>query len=275
MSMKRCFELSISSSVSLVGRAILVGSVLSFATACAHRDAAKTDSTVASADSATTATTTTATVTPASAVESISTGEAALPSDSSKVKTVAATSVSAPATKPAATSPAAAKPAHHAATTATAAATKPATSPAAAPAAASPVAPAATATAAADTGEKAGADTSKKTAAAGGDKLLVDADTYEGWKIFASNCFRCHGEDAMGGTFAPNLRHSLGPDGGITHDLFLVTVTNGRPTKGMPAWGATYTKEQFEQIYKYLIARSNGSLAPGRPHRATDAKRAS
>jgi hypothetical protein len=40
----------------------------------------------------------------------------------------------------------------------------------------------------------------------------------------------------------------------------------------MPSWGSTYTKEQFEQIYKYLIARSNGSLAPGRPHRASDSK---
>ena len=45
MSIKRCFKRSVAPSLSLVGRAILVGSVLSFATACARRDAAKTDST--------------------------------------------------------------------------------------------------------------------------------------------------------------------------------------------------------------------------------------
>jgi mono/diheme cytochrome c family protein len=274
MSIKRCFKHSVAPSLSLVGRAMLVGSVLSFATACARRDAAKTDSTVASADSATPAAA--ATVTPASAVESISTGETTLPADSLKGTPRAAAGVAAPATKPVSTTaaataaPATPKPVHHAAThTAAAMTAAPASS--TAPAAAPAAAPATTA-AAADTGQKTGADTSKKTAAAGTDKLLVDSATYEGWKIFASNCFRCHGEDAMGGTFAPNLRHSLGPEGGITHDLFLQTVTNGRPAKGMPAWGGTYTKEQFEQIYKYLMARSTGTLAPGRPHRASDLK---
>ena len=271
MLMKRCFELSVSSSMALVGRAMLVGSVLSFATACAHRDAAKSDSTVASADSATTVTT--ATVTPASAVESISTGETALHSDSSRAAPAAAVTASASAAKPATTPATTPKPVHHAAAHAAPAApaTRPSTTASVAAPAAAPVANTAAA-AAADTGEKTGADTSKKTAAAGTDKLLVDSATYEGWKIFASNCFRCHGEDAMGGTFAPNLRHSLGPEGGITHDLFIQTVTNGRPAKGMPSWGSTYTREQFEQIYKYLMARSTGALAPGRPHRASDLK---
>ena len=78
MSMKRCFELSFSPSVSSLGRVILVGSVLSFAAACARKDAAKSDSTVASTDSATTAVAATNTAAPASAVESASTGETAI-----------------------------------------------------------------------------------------------------------------------------------------------------------------------------------------------------
>ena len=187
MSMKRCFELSVSPSASLFGRAILVGSVLSFATACAHRDAGKTDSTVTSADSATTASTTTTTVTPASPVESVSTGETSVSAESKSNPAVAAKVVAKPAATPAH------HVVHHTYTATSVAAAVPAAAPAAAPA------PAATA----DTGEK-------TTAAAGAvDHLLVSPQEYEGWKMFSVYCYRCHGVDAMGGGIAPNLRHSV------------------------------------------------------------------
>ncbi len=100
------------------------------------------------------------------------------------------------------------------------------------------------------------------------DSLLVTDKEYQGWKWFHVYCFRCHGIDAMGGTFAPNLRHSVGPEGSVTHDIFIQTVTNGRPTKGMPTWKALLDSSQIEELYSYVMARSQGRLAPGRPHRA-------
>ena len=70
-------------------------------------------------------------------------------------------------------------------------------------------------------------------------KDTVSPAVYNGWKQFQLNCARCHGEEATGTTFAPNLVHSLGPDGTITSQaLFVVTVCQGRPDKGMPGWCA-------------------------------------
>ncbi len=258
MSMKRCFELSLSLSVSLLGRAILVGGVLSSAAACARHDAGKTDTTVALADSATTATTTTTSVTPASAVESVSTGETTISAESKANPSVAATNVTTGAAKVDA-KPAAA-PAHHAVHH-TDSAMK------AAPAAAPKPAPTTTAAA------PAAADTGKKTAAAAGgvDHLLVSKQEYEGWKMFSVYCYRCHGVDAMGGGIAPNLRHSVSSEGSVTHDVFITTVTNGRLDKGMPTWKALLSPEQMEDLWLYVNARSSNRLYPGRPHMAQSA----
>jgi mono/diheme cytochrome c family protein len=248
MSMKRCFELSFSPSISLLGRVIVVGSVLGSAAACARHDAAKADSTVTSADSATTATTTSST-TPASAVERASTGETTISADSKASPSVAAKPAAAPVATPHAV--------HH-----TNSATK------TAPAAAAP-APAPTATAAAPA---AGADTGQKTAAAGAvDHLLVSPQEYEGWKMFSVYCYRCHGVDAMGGGIAPNLRHSVSSEGSVTHDVFITTVTNGRLDKGMPTWKALLSPEQMEDLWLYVNARSSNRLYPGRPHMALGA----
>src|SRR5262245_61830260 len=43
-----------------------------------------------------------------------------------------------------------------------------------------------------------------------GEKLcLVDKATYVGWRTFHSTCFVCHGPNALGSTFAPNLVERL------------------------------------------------------------------
>jgi cytochrome c len=278
MSMKSCLELSVSPSVSLLSRAVLIASVLGFATACAHRDAAKTDSTVvASADSMTSSTTTTATAapTPSTPVESASAGETTISAESPANPSVAATAVKTgavkvspkPATPAASTTPHKVHTAvvHHDSATTTAAAP------------AAPAAPAAAATTASDTGQKAAVgDTSKKaatatTAAAGGDHLLVSPQEYEGWKMFSVYCYRCHGVDAMGGGIAPNLRHSVGPEGSVTHDIFITTVTYGRTALGMPTWKALLSPEQMEDLWLYVNARSTNRLYPGRPHMAQGA----
>jgi mxaJ protein len=100
------------------------------------------------------------------------------------------------------------------------------------------------------------------------DKLLVSPDEYQGWKWFHVYCFRCHGIDAVGTTLAPNLVNSTGPQGSVTHDVFLKTVKEGRPDKGMQSWTSLLDDSQIEQLYLYVKARSDGRLAPGRPHKA-------
>jgi cytochrome c len=100
----------------------------------------------------------------------------------------------------------------------------------------------------------------------GKDLLAVTPEEYTGWKYFHVYCYRCHGTDAFGGQLAPDLRHSVGPEGSVTRDVFIQTVTNGRPTKGMPTWGPLLTQEQILGLYAYVKARSEGRLAPGRPH---------
>lgn len=104
------------------------------------------------------------------------------------------------------------------------------------------------------------------------DPLAVSQEEYNGWKTFAVYCFRCHGEDAMGTSIAPNLRHSLGPEGGVDRACFIHTVWNGRPSLGMPTWSVLLDSTQIYQLYAYITARSMGGLAPGRPHVGTVSK---
>ena len=243
MSMKRRSEHPVLS-LSLFTRTLLVGGVLGLAAACARHDAKQSDSTAASADTIVTTSATTPASTPAPAVESVSTGETTL---STATKPAAAvTPAPSTATKPAAKT-------HHAAT--------PRTDSAAAPA---PTTTLASAAPKADTGNTA----AKPDTGGGEDHLLVTPQVYEGWKMFAVYCYRCHGVDAMGGGIAPNLRHSVSSEGSVTHDVFVTTVTNGRVEKGMPTWKALLSPEQIEDLWQYVTSRSSGKLAPGRPHMA-------
>ena len=102
------------------------------------------------------------------------------------------------------------------------------------------------------------------------DMLLVNADEYNGWKTFHVYCYRCHGVDALGSDIAPHLIKSLQET--VTHDCFVATVTNGRLGTAMPTWGAgpnpLLDKQQIEELYAYVKARSDGRLAAGRPHKA-------
>jgi hypothetical protein len=95
----------------------------------------------------------------------------------------------------------------------------------------------------------------------------VDQATYDGWKQYNLNCARCHGEDVLGSTIAPQLVMSLKPDGPInTPELFTQTVCAGRPEKGMPSWCALgMDPAKIGQIYSYVKGRSEGKIHPGRP----------
>jgi mono/diheme cytochrome c family protein len=101
---------------------------------------------------------------------------------------------------------------------------------------------------------------------AGPDSLAVNKSEYDGWKTYNTYCDRCHGQDALGSTLAPNLRRSVGPEGSMTHELFIQRVADGIVDKGMPAWKGVLTPEQMENVWAYVRARSSGRLAAGRPH---------
>jgi mono/diheme cytochrome c family protein len=100
----------------------------------------------------------------------------------------------------------------------------------------------------------------------------VDNDTYQGWKQFELNCSRCHGEYAVGTSFAPALVVSL-KDGGTvpTKEAFITTVCAGRPDKGMPAWCALGLEmDKIERMYLYVKARADGKIGIGRPYLRSD-----
>ncbi|MEO8029413.1 MAG: c-type cytochrome [Gemmatimonadota bacterium] len=104
-------------------------------------------------------------------------------------------------------------------------------------------------------------------------KDTVPQGTYAGWKNFQLNCARCHGEEATGTSFAPNLLHSVGPEGAITSQaIFVSTVCQGRPDKGMPSWCAIGLEvPTMLNIYSYVKRRSDGKMGPGRPVPMSDA----
>ena len=105
------------------------------------------------------------------------------------------------------------------------------------------------------------------------DSLAVNNVVYQGWKMFQVYCTRCHGEDAEGTSFGPNLMQSVGPGGRVDHKTFWLTVTAGRPAQGMPSWGNLISPELKEDIWYYLQARAVGHLWGGRPHLAPRASR--
>ena len=91
----------------------------------------------------------------------------------------------------------------------------------------------------------------------------VTADVFAGWEQFNSYCFRCHGEDASGSAYAPDLRQSL--RAGMTRDEFIALAMAGNPAKGMPSWAGFFTPEEMIRIYEYVKGRSLRLIPAGRP----------
>jgi polar amino acid transport system substrate-binding protein len=73
-----------------------------------------------------------------------------------------------------------------------------------------------------------------------------------GHSLFNDNCEHCHGPDAVTGVEQRNLRHLAVRYGSKMDQVFLYTVTHGRPTKGMPNWSGILTQAQFRNILAYL-----------------------
>jgi mono/diheme cytochrome c family protein len=103
----------------------------------------------------------------------------------------------------------------------------------------------------------------------------VDKQTYNGWRRYTESCLRCHGPDASGSSYAPNLLESMKALG---EDQIKDVIINGRTNVSqsaenvMPAFGEVEDVALYlDDIYGYLKARSDGVLGRGRPPRL-DAK---
>ena len=109
-----------------------------------------------------------------------------------------------------------------------------------------------------------------------GGSLAVNDTVYTGWKYFQVYCSRCHGDNALGSMAAPDLTYSVTEEGGITADSFAVIVRQGasdpaEPDKRMRGFEDLLNPPLVHALYAYVRARSDGSLPPGRPHRAPTA----
>ena len=99
---------------------------------------------------------------------------------------------------------------------------------------------------------------------------MVDKATFNGYRRFHGICHTCHGQDAMGSTFAPSLVESLKDVDYATFKTTLIegrTVTNSDGSiSAMPPMGENVdVMKHQDDIYRYLKARSDGVLEPGRP----------
>lgn len=112
---------------------------------------------------------------------------------------------------------------------------------------------------------------------------------YLGWRIYQQRCAACHGDsvEVLGAApGAPDLRErmrGLGPqrfvdlvlrryDGlvpGAPRDTLIDDLVAGRGEPiTMPAWnGEPLVQAHLVDLYAYLAARANGTLAAGRPAR--------
>ena len=97
----------------------------------------------------------------------------------------------------------------------------------------------------------------------------VDINTYHGYLYYGDQCMRCHGPDGMGSSYAPKLVDSLKH---MTKEQVESTIINGRKNvttsnqNVMPAFGTNEdVVGNIDNIYNYLLARSNGDLERGHP----------
>lgn len=95
----------------------------------------------------------------------------------------------------------------------------------------------------------------------------VDRATYVGWRTFHAICHTCHGQDALGSSFAPDLVARLRE---VDKATFLKAMNEGFTGQMgvMPPWKQDPNVNKFfEELWSYLQARKDGVLLPGRPKR--------
>jgi len=82
-------------------------------------------------------------------------------------------------------------------------------------------------------------------------------NTEEGRELFNGTCAHCHGPNAEQGERKIDLRLLHHRYGDKMEEVFQTTVTNGRPSKGMPSWKEVFTQDQFNMIFSYLRTKQS------------------
>ncbi len=93
----------------------------------------------------------------------------------------------------------------------------------------------------------------------------VTKSVFRGYELFNSTCSRCHGPDAIGSEYAPDLRVLL--INGMTAQQLTKIAMVGRKAKGMPAWAGFFSPLDLKTIYRYIKARSLHLVHQGVPPR--------
>jgi hypothetical protein len=95
----------------------------------------------------------------------------------------------------------------------------------------------------------------------------VDQETYVGWRSYHGFCAQCHGQDAVGSTFAPGLLEVMPR---IDREHFDRVVAEGFQGQigVMPGFADNpNVMPRLDEMYAYLSARADGALERGRPQR--------
>lgn len=74
----------------------------------------------------------------------------------------------------------------------------------------------------------------------------------KGKEIFNSTCAHCHGPSGVVEDRKINLRRLHLKYGEQLEETYFTTVTNGRPSKGMPAWKDVFSHQDFADVLGYL-----------------------
>jgi polar amino acid transport system substrate-binding protein len=77
-------------------------------------------------------------------------------------------------------------------------------------------------------------------------------DAALGKEIFNGTCAHCHGPDGVVQDRKIDLRRLQHKYADQMEEVFLTTVTNGRPSKGMPTWKDVFKPQDFVNILAYL-----------------------
>lgn len=92
----------------------------------------------------------------------------------------------------------------------------------------------------------------------------VSRNVYVGWRVYHSACNHCHGQDARGSSFAPDLLASMRA---MSYRDFRAVTEQG-VSGVMPGYmDNPNIVDHIDALYSYLQARADGRLPAGRPQR--------
>jgi cytochrome c oxidase cbb3-type subunit 3 len=87
-------------------------------------------------------------------------------------------------------------------------------------------------------------------------------DAGKGLMIFNSTCIICHGDSGIGTERAPALNDPLKLSQ-FDDQWYIDTISQGRPSQGMPTWGTVLSPAEIRDLIALLRAWENGEEVSG------------